>query len=180
MDVYETEVVARSKSDESPVTHADEGAEAILLSALAAAAPGVPVIAEEEAAAGRIPAVGERFFLVDPLDGTKEFLARNGEFTVNVARVDAGAPAIGVVFAPALGRMFAPRTAEPGSSRWTSARPVRSRRISARRARWPRALRPAGSARYGAGPTTNGAPTSIARPMASTTPRSSDRRSSSA
>jgi 3'(2'), 5'-bisphosphate nucleotidase len=107
MEIYETEFAHRTKDDDSPITHADEGAETILLAALAQVAPGVPVISEEEAAAGRIPPVGRSFFLVDPLDGTKEFLARNGEFTVNVARIENGRAVSGLVYAPAHGRLFA-------------------------------------------------------------------------
>ena len=68
------------------MTAADEETEAFILAELAKLAPGVPVIAEEEAAAGRVQTIGARFFLVDPLDGTKEFITRNGEFTVNIAR----------------------------------------------------------------------------------------------
>src|ERR1700742_3753846 len=97
---------ARMKDDRSPVTDADEEAERLILAELAKAFPGVPVVAEEEAAAGRIAAVGGRFFLVDPLDGTKEFLSGNGEFTVNIAEVVDGVPEAGVVYAPALARMF--------------------------------------------------------------------------
>jgi 3'(2'),5'-bisphosphate nucleotidase len=98
--------LARMKADRSPVTDADEETERLILAELAKAFPGVPVVAEEEAAAGRIQAVGGRFFLVDPLDGTKEFLSGNGEFTVNIAEVVDGVPVAGVVFAPALARMF--------------------------------------------------------------------------
>src|ERR1700753_2857369 len=87
--------VAREKSDRSPVTDADEEAERLILTALASAFPGVPVVAEEEAAAGRIAAVRHRFFLVDPLDGTKEFLSGNGEFTVNIAELLDGVPVAG-------------------------------------------------------------------------------------
>jgi 3'(2'), 5'-bisphosphate nucleotidase len=97
---------ARLKSDRSPVTNADEEAEALILAGLARAFPGVPVVAEEEAAAGRIAKVGDRFFLVDPLDGTKEFLSGNGEFTVNIAEIVDGVPVAGAVFAPALKRLF--------------------------------------------------------------------------
>jgi 3'(2'), 5'-bisphosphate nucleotidase len=97
---------ARLKADRSPVTDADEEAETLILAELAKAFPGVPVVAEEEAAAGRIAAIGRRFFLVDPLDGTKEFLSRNGEFTVNIAEVVDGLPVAGAVYAPAIGRMF--------------------------------------------------------------------------
>jgi 3'(2'),5'-bisphosphate nucleotidase len=98
--------LSRRKTDHSPVTDADEEAEALILAALAEAFPGVPVVAEEEAAAGRIAQVGARFFLVDPLDGTKEFLAGNGEFTVNIAEVVDGLPVAGAVYAPAQARMF--------------------------------------------------------------------------
>ncbi|MGE0081905.1 MAG: 3'(2'),5'-bisphosphate nucleotidase CysQ, partial [Thiohalomonadaceae bacterium] len=81
-------------------------AEALILPALAALTHDVPVIAEEAVADGNVPAVAERFWLVDPLDGTKEFISRNGEFTVNVALVENGLPVLGVVFAPAIGRLF--------------------------------------------------------------------------
>jgi 3'(2'), 5'-bisphosphate nucleotidase len=99
--------VVHDKADQSPVTAADQAAEAIILAHLARAAPGVPVVAEEAAAAGATPAVAARFFLVDPLDGTKEFVAGRDEFTVNIALVEDGVPVLGVVGAPALGRMFA-------------------------------------------------------------------------
>jgi 3'(2'), 5'-bisphosphate nucleotidase len=95
------------KGDGSPVTEADHRAEAVILEALATAFPDVPVIAEEEVTAGRVPAVGERFFLVDPLDGTREFIERNGEFTVNIALIEHGVPVMGMVYAPALGDMYA-------------------------------------------------------------------------
>ncbi len=91
----------RGKADSSPVTEADEAAEAIILRGLAGLFPGIPVIAEEEAAAGRMPAIGERFLLVDPLDGTKSFIAGREDFTVNIALVEKGEPVTGIVFAPA-------------------------------------------------------------------------------
>ena len=104
---YAGETIAtRTKEDHSPVTAADEEAEAYILSRLAVVAPEVPIIAEEEAASGRIARIGSRFFLVDPLDGTKEFLNRNGEFTVNIAEVLNGAPLRGVVYIPAKDRLF--------------------------------------------------------------------------
>src|SRR5579862_7500638 len=102
----DTAISARSKDDRSPVTDADEEAEAYILDQLRAFAPGVPVIAEEEVASGKISEIGRRFFLVDPLDGTKEFLNRNGEFTVNIGEIADGRPIRGVVFAPAMGRLF--------------------------------------------------------------------------
>jgi 3'(2'), 5'-bisphosphate nucleotidase len=98
---FEVEV----KSDASPVTEADRAAELIILAALARAAPGVPVIAEEEVAAGRIPAHGDSFFLVDPLDGTKEFVRGGDDYTVNIALVQDFEPVAGAVFAPATGRL---------------------------------------------------------------------------
>jgi 3'(2'), 5'-bisphosphate nucleotidase len=90
-----------SKRDSSPVTEADRAAELVILAALARAAPGVPVIAEEEVAAGRIPAHDDTFFLVDPLDGTKEFVRGGDDYTVNVGLIEGGTPRAGVVFAPA-------------------------------------------------------------------------------
>lgn len=94
-----------AKKDTSPVTEADRAAELIILAALARAAPGVPVIAEEEVAAGRIPAHGDTFFLVDPLDGTKEFVRGGDDYTVNIGLIEKGMPRLGVVFAPATGRL---------------------------------------------------------------------------
>jgi 3'(2'), 5'-bisphosphate nucleotidase len=103
---YTEEIVSRRKEDHSPVTAADEEAEKFILARLAHLAPDLPVIAEEEAAAGRLAKIGHHFFLVDPLDGTKEFISRNGEFTVNIAEVIDGKPVRGVVYAPAIDRLF--------------------------------------------------------------------------
>jgi 3'(2'), 5'-bisphosphate nucleotidase len=94
-----------SKRDASPVTEADRAAELVILAALARAAPGVPVIAEEEVAAGRIPAHDEIYFLVDPLDGTKEFVRGGDDYPVNIGLIERGIPRLGVVFAPATGRL---------------------------------------------------------------------------
>src|SRR6476646_4488064 len=94
-----------AKSDASPVTEADRAAELIILAALARAAPGVPVIAEEEVAAGHIPTHDENYFLVDPLDGTKEFVRGGDDYTVNIGLIENGIPKLGVVFAPATGRL---------------------------------------------------------------------------
>jgi len=111
----EAEHAPRLKDDASPVTAADEDSEALILEALAALTPAIPVISEEAAAAGGLPAAAPpRFWLVDPLDGTKEFLSRNGEFTVNVALIEAGRPVAGVVHAPALAMTWA--GAGPGSA----------------------------------------------------------------
>jgi 3'(2'), 5'-bisphosphate nucleotidase len=103
---YEAGCDTRVKADRSPVTDADEEAEKLILAELATAFPGVPVVAEEQAAAGRVVQVGSRFFLVDPVDGTKEFVKRGGEFTVNIGEIVDGQPASGVVLAPAIGRLF--------------------------------------------------------------------------
>ncbi|WP_404406100.1 3'(2'),5'-bisphosphate nucleotidase CysQ [Pelagibacterium halotolerans] len=104
--IYGEDFAVTLKDDASPVTEADLRAEAIILEGLGAIAPGIPVVAEESVAAGRVPESAERFFLVDPLDGSKEFVSRNGEFTVNIALVERGIPVLGVVYAPALGQIW--------------------------------------------------------------------------
>ncbi len=96
-----------AKADASPVTEADHTAEAIIVAGLRAATPEIPVIAEEEVAAGRITAPGPVFWLVDPLDGTREFTAGKDEFTVNIGLIRDGHPVLGVVGAPAMGETFA-------------------------------------------------------------------------
>ena len=115
LEVYATEFEARTKEDGSPVTEADERAQEIILRHLG---NELPVIAEEDATAGSETPAGP-FWLVDPLDGTKEFLGRNGEFTINIARIEEGVPVLGVVLAPALGRLFA---AAPASARLSTTR----------------------------------------------------------
>lgn len=117
-----------SKRDESPVTEADRAAELIILAALARAAPGVPVIAEEEVAAGRIPTHEDTYFLVDPLDGTKEFVRGGDDYTVNIGLIEDGAPKLGVVFAPASGRLHAGCVGDGAWVEQGSARsPIRTR-----------------------------------------------------
>ncbi len=101
LEIYDTDFDVDQKADDSPVTEADVKAEAVILKALQALTPDIPIVAEEEAAAGKTPAVEDAFWLVDPLDGTREFLNRNGEFTVNIALVRDGHPVLGVVHAPA-------------------------------------------------------------------------------
>lgn len=105
---YETmDIAAEIKADGSPVTAADEAAEAVILEGLAKLAPEIPVVAEECAAAGDVPDIsGGRFWLVDPLDGTREFLNRNGEFTVNIALVENRRPTLGAVYAPVLSTLY--------------------------------------------------------------------------
>ncbi len=99
-------VAVERKSDESPVTAADREAEAIILEALATVAPQIPVVAEEEASAGRIPDVADVLFLVDPLDGTRGFVKGRTAFTVNIGLVIGGRALFGVVYAPALDQLF--------------------------------------------------------------------------
>jgi 3'(2'), 5'-bisphosphate nucleotidase len=118
-----------TKGDSSPVTEADRAAEAILLQALARLAPGVPVVAEEEVAAGRVPELGEAFFLVDPLDGTKEFVRGGDDYTVNIGLILRRSPVLGLVYAPEQQRLFA---GEVGTGGWVDApgqerRPLRVR-----------------------------------------------------
>jgi len=110
MEIYHGDFCVSAKGDDSPVTEADLRAEALIVPALQALLPGVPVVAEEAAAGGRLPETGALFWLVDPLDGTREFVSRNGEFTVNVALVRDGRPVLGVVQAPALERLYAGAT----------------------------------------------------------------------
>ena len=106
MRIYNTGTKARLKADHSPVCQADENAEALLVAALHRLLPDYPVIAEEAVSQGRMPETGRAFILVDPLDGTREFLARNGEFTINLALIVDGVPRAGVVYAPALDRLW--------------------------------------------------------------------------
>ncbi len=109
------EIEVRKKADASPVAEADEAAEAFILEALGKLTPDIPIVSEEAASAGHIPDVsGGRFWLVDPLDGTREFISRNGEFTVNIALIEDGEPQAGVVHAPALAMTWV--GAGPGSA----------------------------------------------------------------
>ena len=107
LEVYQAGFTVTQKADQSPVTAADHASERIILERLAQIAPAVPVVAEEAFAAGSIPQVREEFFLVDPLDGTKEFIHRRGEFTVNIALIRRRMPALGVVYSPVGGMLYA-------------------------------------------------------------------------
>lgn len=99
---YATEFTAEQKADKSPVTAADREAEALIEEGLKEIAPEIPMVGEEAASSGRIPDFTKGpFWLVDPLDGTKEFISKNGEFTVNIALVESGRPILGIVTAPA-------------------------------------------------------------------------------
>jgi 3'(2'), 5'-bisphosphate nucleotidase len=104
MTIYAGEIAVETKANESPVTAADLAAEAVILADLARSLPAIPVISEEAAAAGGTggAVAPPAFILVDPLDGTREFIKRNGEFTVNIALVEHGVPTVGAVYAPAL------------------------------------------------------------------------------
>jgi 3'(2'), 5'-bisphosphate nucleotidase len=115
---------ASIKSDGSPVTAADHEAEEVILEGLARLLPGVPVLAEESAAAGRLPATTDLFVAVDPMDGTREFIGGNGEFTVNIALIAAGSPVGGIVYAPALGRLWLGSGAEAESMQLSPGAPI--------------------------------------------------------
>ncbi len=107
LEVYRTDFAVQDKTDASPVTLADERAEALITPELQRLRPAWPVVAEEAAARGEAPAAADCFWLVDPLDGTREFVARNGEFTVNIALVRLGQPVLGVVYLPVPDRLYA-------------------------------------------------------------------------
>ncbi|MBZ9936678.1 3'(2'),5'-bisphosphate nucleotidase CysQ [Mesorhizobium sp. BR1-1-16] len=109
MGVYEQDFAVEKKSDASPVTEADKLAEAIILADLARLAPGIPVVAEEACSSGEVPAVSATFFLVDPVDGTREFVSRNGDFTVNIGLIRDGMPVLGIVYAPARSALYVGR-----------------------------------------------------------------------
>ena len=105
MEIYNADDFdVKTKSDDSPVTEADEAADALISAGLRAEFPGVTLVTEEQAASHSEKA--DTFLIVDPLDGTKEFIHRRGDFTVNIAYVENGVPTRGVVYAPAKGRMF--------------------------------------------------------------------------
>ena len=107
LEVYAGDFAVRGKFDASPVTEADERAERFIVAALHELTSDVPIVAEEAAARGDTPDPGQRFWLVDPLDGTREFVSRNGEFTVNMALIEHGDPVLGVVYEPVAKRLVA-------------------------------------------------------------------------
>lgn len=104
MDVYRTDFASWQKNDASPLTQADLRADAAIRRGLELAFPGVFILSEESSSSGALQ--NQTFFLVDPLDGTREFLKRNNEFTVNIALINQGEPIVGMVVAPALGETF--------------------------------------------------------------------------
>jgi len=128
MEVYAHAIAVSDKADGSPVTVADQRAETIILQYLAKTS--IPVLAEESAAAGNIPELGNKFFVVDPLDGTKEFIKRNGQFTVNIALVENRTPILGVVLAPALEQLFTGSPEGAFAAEVEGDRIVRTRKIT--------------------------------------------------
>jgi len=127
---YERPAAVVIKPDGTPVTEADTAAERVIVPGLLSLTPEVPVVSEETAARSGVPLVpGRRFWLVDPLDGTKEYIAHNGEFTVNIALIEDGRPVLGVVHAPALGATYDAHG--PGTARRATggggAEPIRAR-----------------------------------------------------
>ena len=106
MDVYNREHAVSHKADQSPVTEADLLVDRIVVEELSARYPQIPVVTEERSASHDLAACGDRFFLVDPIDGTKEFIRQTGEFTINIALIENGQPVAGIVYAPAIGRLF--------------------------------------------------------------------------
>lgn len=108
MAIYDSEFAVQHKDDKSPVTEADQRAETLILDAIRREiTDAYPIVAEESVAAGTIPEVGDApFWLVDPLDGTKQFVKRQGEFTVNIALIVDRRPQLGVMLAPAIGAAY--------------------------------------------------------------------------
>lgn len=104
--IYATDFDVRHKLDRSPVTDADLQAEQLIVEALSRLTPDVPIVSEEAASECAVPAVGRQFWLVDPLDGTREFVRRHDEFTVNIALVLDRLPVLGLIYAPALGCLY--------------------------------------------------------------------------
>lgn len=107
MSIYRQPFEVEFKQDESPLTAADKGAHEVIVGALARLTPDIPVLSEESDAGVMQERLGwARYWLVDPLDGTKEFVSRNGEFTVNIALIDGGKPVWGLVYAPVLDKLW--------------------------------------------------------------------------
>lgn len=134
LDIYATDFEVTTKPDASPVTAADLASQQHIVEGLTALLPGVPVIAEENHAPEVAQQGARMFWLVDPLDGTKEFVKRNGEFSVNIALVENGVPILGVVLAPVTGLLYVgtPRSRHSQNSVWRfdhegSAHPVHTR-----------------------------------------------------
>jgi 3'(2'), 5'-bisphosphate nucleotidase len=140
MRYFRAGVPVETKADATPVTIADQESEQVIIEALVRLAPDVPVVAEEAMAGGARPAAAPVFFLVDPLDGTREFIAGRGEFTVNIALIEHGRAVFGIVYAPATGDLYV--TPAPGVATYARLMPeeigaslagFRGREIRARR-----------------------------------------------
>lgn len=121
MDIYARGFDVKVKPDDSPVTEADMVAERLIVQGLKTAFPDIPIVAEEMCAAGAQPKAGPLFFLVDALDGTKEFVARRSEFTVNIALIADGQPYFGIVYAPASNSLYV--TVGPDAARYADVSP---------------------------------------------------------
>lgn len=131
MAVYATDFETVTKSDGSPVTLADQRAETLILAGLSRLFPGAPVVAEEQMEAGILPRLKDTFFLVDPLDGTRDFVERRaGEFTVNIGMIQNGKPIAGVVYAPASGALY---SGADGQAFQTPCNPENAERAGARK-----------------------------------------------
>jgi len=138
---YEAGVRVEQKSDASPVTEADRAAERVILNGLRATVAGTPCVSEEEASGGVLPACGgDGFFLVDPLDGTREFIARRPDFTVNIAYIKDGAPVAGVVYAPARGLLYSGHAGRAFEVECADGVETNRREIRARQRRNPPAI----------------------------------------
>jgi 3'(2'), 5'-bisphosphate nucleotidase len=131
MRAYALPFDIREKSDKTPVTEADLAAERIIVAMLSEAFPDIPIVSEELVDDQGLPPSAPRFWAVDPLDGTREFIAKNGEFAVCIALVEDGRPVLGVVHGPALGVTYA--ACGPGTAtRWVgdgARQPIRTRAV---------------------------------------------------
>ncbi len=122
LDARRKGLIIHRKADESPVTDADRLAESILTAALNAIEPDIPVVGEEAVAEGTVPQIAETFFLIDPLDGTRDYAVGQNDFSINIGLVDAGRPVFGLIFAPARKEFFL--TTAPGRAQWAELDPA--------------------------------------------------------
>lgn len=131
LEVYRQDFATYKKADASPLTEADMAAHRVIIAALAALTPDIPVLSEESAAIDyQARASWRQFWLVDPLDGTKEFIKRNGEFTVNIALIEGGTPVLGVVHVPVTGVTYSASQTN-GAWRQEADRPAQPIRVRA-------------------------------------------------
>jgi 3'(2'), 5'-bisphosphate nucleotidase len=132
MGVYDGAIAVRDKADKSPVTEADSLSEALILEGLREHYPDIACVAEEEIAEGLVPkALDGTFFLIDPLDGTKEFINRKTDFTVNIALVRGGVPSVGVVYAPCTRRLYSGRPGKAEIAETSTGHEITARRAIA-------------------------------------------------